>query len=137
MASANLDLVRSIVSSWERADFSSSERADPEIEFVIGDGPEPAGRTERAGMAEAWRGMLTAWADYRAQGDGYRELDDERVLVVQYRSGRGKASGLEVGQLRQKGATLFHVTDGKVTRLVVYSHYEHALVDLGLAPEVG
>jgi ketosteroid isomerase-like protein len=135
--SANLDLVRSIYAAWERGDFSSTEWAHPEIEFVIGDGPDAASSTGVAGMGEAFRKTLNAWEDYRVHADEYREIDDERVLVFPYRSGRGKTSGLEVGQLRAKGATVFHFREDKVTRLVVYSYFEHAVADLGLAAEGG
>ena len=42
---------------------------------------------------------------------------------------RGKRSGVEVGT---EGADLFHLLDGKVTRLVVYFDVQNALADLGL-----
>jgi ketosteroid isomerase-like protein len=133
--SANLDLVRSISAAWERGDFSSVEWAHPGIEFVRPDGPAPGHWTGLSGMTEGFRELLSAWEDIRAEAEEYRELDDERVLVLVRLHGRGKASGLELGRLRSERANLFHVRGGKVTRLTVYSNRERALADLGVAPE--
>jgi ketosteroid isomerase-like protein len=137
VTTANIDLVRSIRAAWERGDYGSVDWADPDIEFVIADGPAPGSWTGVAGMAEGFRRLLNAWEAFHAEADEYRELDGERVLVRGQLSGRGKTSGLELGQLRAKGASLFHVRDGKVTRLVLYLDGERALTDLGLASEAG
>jgi hypothetical protein len=60
-----------------------------------------------------------------------------RVLAFLHHSGRGKTSGVELGQIGAKGAMLFQVREGKVTRIVAYLGREHALADLGLEPETG
>jgi ketosteroid isomerase-like protein len=133
--SENVDLVRSIYAAWERGDWSSSEWAHPEIETVMADGPSPRTWTGVAEMAEAWRDYLSTWEEYRTAVDEYRELDAERVLVLSRRSGRGKTSGVDLGQMLTKGASVFHVHDGKVTRLAQYFDRDRALADLGLAPE--
>jgi ketosteroid isomerase-like protein len=135
MASANLDLVRSLFAAWEHGDLSSAEWAHPEIEFVIADGPIPGSYTGLAGLAEGYRDFLSAWEGFRVTADEYRELDDERVLVLVYWVGRGKTSGLELRQMRTKAASLFHVHGGKVTRLILYAEAENALADLGLPSE--
>ena len=133
--SANLDLVRSIYAAHERGDFSSVEWAQPEIEYVVADGPEPGTWSGRSGLAEVARGLLNAWEGYRAEAEEYRELDDERVLVLIRRSGRGKRSGVDLGQIASEGAVLYHLRDGKVAREVVYWDRDRALADLGLAAE--
>jgi ketosteroid isomerase-like protein len=131
--SENLDLVRSIHASWERGDYSSVAWADPEIEVVVVDGPSPGKWTGLAGVAKSTRDFISVWEGYRAEVDEYRELDDTRVLVLNNRRGRGKTSGLEMGrQLRAKGASLFHIRNGKVARTVVYFDRDRALADLGL-----
>jgi ketosteroid isomerase-like protein len=130
--STNLNLVRSIYAAWERGDFTHLEWADPQIEYVIIGGPVSGAWTGLEGMAVGWRGWLDAWADYRTEAERYRELDDERVLVLTHDSGRGKASRLELGEMGPHAAALFHVRQGKVTRLVVYFDRDRALADLGL-----
>jgi ketosteroid isomerase-like protein len=133
MASANLDLVRSIHAAWERGDYTSAEWAHPDIEFVIADGPMPGNWTGLDGMKEAWRDFLSAWEELRIEVDEYRELDADRVLVLVHFNARGKTSGLQLGQMRAKGAELFHVRGGRVTRAVAYWDRRRALADLGLA----
>jgi ketosteroid isomerase-like protein len=130
--SENLDLVRSIYAVQERGDFTSADWAHPEIEYVIADGPSPGSWTGLAAMAEGQRDFLRAWEDFRFVVDEYRQLDDERVLVLLHVSGRGKTSGLDLRQMRTQAATLWHVDDGKVTRLVAYLDRDRALADLGL-----
>src|SRR6476620_12030376 len=138
MATANLDLVRSIVAAWERGDYSETEWADAEITFVIADGPAPGSWTGLAGMAEGWRSFLSAWEEFRGSGVAeFREFDGERVLVFHRWSGRGKSSGLDLGEMGAESATLFQVRDGKVSRLVISFDRERAVADLGTDSETG
>ena len=130
--SANVELVRSIYAALERGDFALAEWAHPQIEYVVADGPEPGSWVGKADMAQAARERLSVWEGYRIVADEYRQLDDERVLVLIHRSARGKTSGLELAQIGSKGVQLFHVRGGKVTRLVLYFDRHRALADLGL-----
>jgi ketosteroid isomerase-like protein len=132
--SQNLDLVRSIYVFVERGELSVARWADPQIEWVEPDGPEPG---TFVGIAEMERGLSNAvnpWEDYRVTVDEYRELDEQRVLVLVHRSGRGKASGFELAQMNTEGATLYEIRDGKVIRMLNYWDRRRAFIDLGLEP---
>ena len=133
MSQENVDLVRSMYASWQCGDYSSAAWAHPEIETVMADGPAPGSWTGVVGAAEGWRDFLNVWEDYHSEVEEYRELDDDRVLVLVRRSGRGKKSRIELADMAAKGAVLYHVKDGKVTRQVVYLDRERALADLGLS----
>ena len=130
--SENLDLVRSIYAAWGCGDFGDVDWADPEIEWVLADGPARGSWKGLTGMATAWRDFLSGWADLRTVADGYREIDAERVLVLTHITGAGRASGLDVGGMRTDGANVFRVVDGKVIELLIYADRDRALADLGL-----
>jgi ketosteroid isomerase-like protein len=133
--SSNVALVRSLYADWERGDYSSSGWAHADIEWVIADGPDPGVWRGLAGMAEGFRSSMGVFQEVHAQVEEYRELDGDRVLVLEWRRARGKASGLELGKTRSQGAVLFHLREGKVARLVFYWERERALAELGLPPE--
>src|SRR5215204_1735797 len=132
MSQENVELVRSIFAAWQRGDYSSDEWADSEIEFVIADGPTPGSWRGTPAMAKVWHEALSAFDEHHSNAEEYRELDGERVLVLVQFSGRGRASGLELATMPTRGANLFHVRDGKVTRLVLYWDRKRALEAVGL-----
>ena len=122
-------LVRSIYAAIGHGDFASADWADPEIEYVRADGVEPGSLIGRDGLVAAMRSLFGALEDFRNEAEDYRELDAERVLVLTNASARGKASGLALGQ---KGAEVFEIRAGTVTRIVTYFDRANALADLGL-----
>ena len=128
--SSNLDLVRSIYADWERGDFSKAEWAHPEMEYTIVDGPQPG--TWIGHMPKGFRDWTSAWEGYRTEAEEYRELDAERVLVLNRSSGRGKSSGIDLTQFQARGAMVLHIRHGKVTRLVSYTDRDRACADLGV-----
>jgi ketosteroid isomerase-like protein len=106
--------------------------ADPEIEYVIADGPERGTFRGRAGLAEVVRTLFREFEDVRVEAEQYRELDAERVLVLARGFGHGRLSGVPVSS---RVAEVFEVRDANVTRIVVYNDCDRALADLGLAPD--
>jgi ketosteroid isomerase-like protein len=136
-ARGNVDVVRSVYAAWERGDFSETGWLHPDFEFARADGLAAGTRSGQAGMAEAWREWLSAWEGFSVQAERYVELDGDRVLVLAHFRGRGKASGLDVGQTSSKGASLFHLREGRVAKLVLYTDARLALEELGLAQRDG
>jgi len=133
MPSANLDLVRSIYATWEGGDFSSVEWAHPEIECVSTEPLIPLDATGIAELGRVWGNWLHGWNGFHIDADGYREVDGERVLVLLRYGGRDRLNDKEV--MPTEAATLFHVRDGKVARVIIYWDRNRAFADLGLRPE--
>ncbi len=129
----NVGLIRTVCAPWQRGDFGSAEWADPQIEFGFADGPTPGTWTGIQAMGDAWREALRAFDRLEMDVEGYIPIDGERVLVLTTNTGRGKTSGFDLGELRTRGANVFHIRDGKVTKLVAYWDRDRALEALGLS----
>ena len=82
MSWENVELVRSIYGKWARGDYSTTEWQHPDVEFTMVDGPNPGRGIGAGGIAEGWGDFLSAWKNFRQVADEYRDLDDERVLVL-------------------------------------------------------
>ncbi len=135
MSAANLELVRSIYADWARGDFSrTAEWADPEIDWVRFGAPGANAWSGVNAMVEAADELLGGWEQLRAEAEDYRDLGDERVLVLTRWVGRDASAGSDVEQLR---ANLFRIRDGKVVRLIFYWDRSRAFADLGLDPDTG
>ena len=132
--SENLELVRSIFADWERGElFTPAKWAHADIECVMVDGPTPSTRTGLAGLEATTRELVGAYQDFSLTAQEYREIDERRVLVLVQFRGRTRTSGLELGQLAGRNASLLDIERGAVSRLTLYWDRDRALADLGLA----
>ena len=122
MSQENVEIVQSIVAPWTEGDFSSTDWADPEIEFgSIAERGEAHGV---AAMAKRWRGWLTAFEHFSAHAEEYLEAGDQ-VLVMTRFLGTGNGSDAPIGDF--KGACLFTLREGKVVRLALFTDRRAAL----------
>ena len=69
---------------------------------------------------QAW---LSGWDHWRAEASEIVEVGDYVLVLASY-SGTGKDSGVEIKQL---GAHVFEVREGKVVRLEIFATRERAL----------
>jgi uncharacterized protein len=132
MASGNADLIRPIYDEWGRGNWQPAfDVYHPEMEWgwsdefpglagVFADNEQPNPRLR------AW---LSEWEHWRAVPEEFLEIGDHVVVLASYR-GRGKGSGVEI---RQEGAHVFELRDGKVVRLEVFASRERALQSVELA----
>ena len=130
MSEQNLEIVRGLFAAWERGDYSATDWAHPDIEFVMeGDFfPDPGTYLGVDGMIRAWTRWLGAWDGFHA---GKPELigRGERVIALYTVRARGRSSGAAV---ESPVANVFSFRDGRVARLDLMTR-EVGLREAGIA----
>ncbi len=126
MAPDNAGLLRPIYEEWSRGNWRPYfDLYDPEMEWgwsdefpglggVYKDPRDPNPRVH------AW---LSGWKHWRAEADEYVEHGDYVIVLATYH-GQGKGSGVEI---RQEGAHVFKLRDGKVVRLEIFASRARAI----------
>ena len=99
MSQENVEIVRSICAAWDRGDYSAVEWADPDIEFVARRRTVTGQLEGAGGHGRGLARLAERVGRFPQQVDEYRELDDERVLVLFRCSGRGKTSGMDLAEM--------------------------------------
>jgi uncharacterized protein len=131
MSQANVELVRTLLSAFDRADYDGAlEALGSEIEWQVPPGIS-IGQEVYRGPDEVQRGFaewLAAWDAYRFEPEEMLDLGDH-VVVGGLQIGRGRGSGVEV---RFPTFHVFTLRDGKVTRHRSYRHRSEALEAVGL-----
>ena len=132
MPPGNVDLIRPIYDDWGRGNWRPRfDVYHPHMEWGWSDDfPGLAGVYEdHAHPNPRLRAWLSEWEHWRAEADDYLEIGDNVVVLASY-YGRGKGSGVEI---RQEGAHVFKVRDGKVVRLEIFANRRRALESVGAA----
>jgi len=126
MASGNVDLIRPIYEEWRRGNWRPRfDVYHPHMEWGWSDEFPGLGGVydDRRDPNPRLRSWLSAWEEWRVEPDEYLEVGDHVVVMATYH-GRGKGSGVEV---RQRGAHVFELREGKVVRLEIFGDRQKAI----------
>jgi ketosteroid isomerase-like protein len=128
VASANVELVRSIYEDWLRGDLAI-DRFDPEISMIESDAL-PGGGASAHGL-DAVRHYIesfaTYWDEIRIEPQEYLEVGPQ-VVVVARLVGRGRKSGVEVSRV---WAYVWTLRENKALRMEGYASRDEALQAAG------
>lgn len=131
MAESNVELIRRATALFNAGEI---ERA---LELVADDfvmdwsnsiGPLKGIYRGREGALALWASFLEAWESVRWDPTEVVELDENRVIVVNRVTMRGKGSGIDVEAI---GCQVWTITDGVARSTKLYQTKEEALAAAG------
>jgi ketosteroid isomerase-like protein len=136
MSEENVEIAQRMATAWNEQDLDAfASMLDPEIEWrpaVIGRA-EGDSATEYRGREGFWRWVADTdevMDPFWLEGQEYRDLGADRVLVLAVLGGRGKASGVET---RAEIGQVLTFRAGLVVSYRAYLDHAEALEAVGLS----
>jgi ketosteroid isomerase-like protein len=133
MSEKNVEVLRSIYDEWQQGHLGAGRKTfDPEItvETFMPDASETVTLQGLDQFEEFVRDWLTQWQDYRVTGEGFQEIEADKVLV----SGRQIATGHRSGVAVESPAfAIWTFRQGKVVKLSLHYDRHEALKAAGLS----
>ena len=130
MPGENVEVIRRVLSEWERGNFWTGESFDPDV-HVRWMNPIFVHRSETHGLDELSQAMvefLEAWERITARAERIVSAGDQVISVEMWRA-RGRASGVE---LEVRHSSIWSVAAGKITYFANYGDPDAAFEAAGL-----
>src|SRR5262245_410638 len=131
MSQENVELVRKV--------YDLSDQLDPNLKFIDPEavfdwsasrGPYSGIYRGHAEIRKFWQAFLEAWDEWSVELQEVFEVNSETFLCTTFVHARGKGSGVLT---EARGAQVWSVRDGKVTRATQFQSKAEALKAVGLS----
>ena len=132
MSQEDVEVVRGLYERWERGDFSSTDRYDPQVQHArIGaETPDLEGRWLGVdGLSAAFREYLGSFSSLRIRAERIIDVGNGRVLALVRHTATGKLSGAPI---EHDLGDLFTLRDGRIVQYDSYWDRAKALEAAGL-----
>jgi ketosteroid isomerase-like protein len=131
MAEEDIDALRTVYDEWSEGNFRPvSDAYGPDLEWGFSDEFLDLGGVEREPEPTSDRmlAFLSQWDDWRCEAEEFIPAGESVVVLCRY-MGRGKGSGVGIDT---RGAHVWRISNGRATRLEVFSDRAKALESAGV-----
>jgi ketosteroid isomerase-like protein len=132
MSQENVEAAKRVIDAFNRRDLDAIfECVNPDVEwFPAMQVTFGGGLRGREGIESYVREVSDTWEEYRVVGQDFRDLAEDRVLVLSRIEGRGAGSG---GLVDAEMGQVYDFRDGKIARVRTYLDHSNALKAVGLS----
>jgi ketosteroid isomerase-like protein len=132
MSRANVEIAKRVIDAFNRRDVDAIFACvNPDVEwFPAMSVTFGGGLRGREGIESYVREVSDTWEEYRVVGQDFRDLAEDRVLVLSRVEGRGARSG---GLVDAEMGQVYDFRDGKIARVRTYLDHSNALKAVGLS----